>query len=103
MYRALALIASVFIGLTVSASAPDAATIPPAVRGARTIYLRVEPGTLEITVLKRDLNIYENQDPLTATLFDPLGNEVFSRVIPDDGSAAWEELRRRAALAPVRE
>ncbi len=87
MHRALALIASMLIGLTVSAPAPDAATIPPAVRGARTVYLRVDPGLLNITVLKRDLNIYENEDPLTVVLFDPLGNEVFTRVIPDDGSA----------------
>ncbi len=63
-----------------------AATLPPAVRGDRTVYLDVEPGTLEITVLKRDLNIYDREDLLHLTLFDPLSNEVFQHTMPDDGT-----------------
>ena len=69
------------------ASVAHAATVPPGVRGPRTVHLRVEPGPLSLTVLKRDLNIYESEDALNITLYDPLGNEVFSETIPDDGNA----------------
>lgn len=65
-----------------------AATIPPAVRGARTVHLRVEPGPLTITVLKRDLNIYEGGDELTATLHDPFGREILTITVPDDGETS---------------
>lgn len=83
MVRTIALTLCMLVVATVA----HAATLPPAVRGARTVHLRVEPGPLTITVLKRDLNIYENEDPLTVTLYDPLGNEVFAHTIPDDGNA----------------
>ena len=73
----------------VHAGGRDSGPPRPAARRARarTVHLRVEPGPLTITVLKRDLNIYENEDPLTVTLYDPLGNEVFAHTIPDDGNA----------------
>ncbi len=67
--------------------AVQAASLPPAVRGGTTIMLQVEPGPLEVTVLKRDLNIYENEDLLHADLFDPLGRKLAEVDIPDDGIA----------------
>ncbi len=81
--RWIALVACIIL----IASVAHAATVPPGVRGPRTVHLRVEPGPLSITMLKRDLNIYENADALNITLYDPLGNEVFSEVMPDDGNA----------------
>ncbi len=64
-----------------------AATLPPAARGSKTLLLQVEPGPLSITLVKRDLNIYEGEDALHADLFDPLGRGLAEIDIPDDGSA----------------
>lgn len=64
-----------------------AGTVPPAVRGARNISLLVQPGPLTVTVLKRDLNIYDGEDILTADIFSPLGEVIASIEIPDDGVA----------------
>lgn len=66
--------------------APGAA-LPPAVRGSRAILLRPEPGPLTVRVHKRDLNIYEGPDGLTAYLLDPTGEALGSIELPDDGSA----------------
>ena len=63
-----------------------AATLPPSVRGGRMVYLQVEPGPLSLTVLKRDLNIYEGEDLLHITLYDPLSNEMIDHTMPDDGN-----------------
>ncbi|MBM4082582.1 MAG: hypothetical protein FJ278_22950, partial [Planctomycetes bacterium] len=45
-----------------------AAVLPTAVRGGRAILLQPEPGPLTIRILKRDLNIYDGPDELTAQL-----------------------------------
>ncbi|MGD9495473.1 MAG: BNR-4 repeat-containing protein [Armatimonadota bacterium] len=73
--------------VALSWTAAQGASLPPAVRGGKTILLQVEPGPLEVTVLKRDLNIYESEDTLHADLFDPLGRRLAQVDIPDDGIA----------------
>jgi hypothetical protein len=69
------------------APAAHAVTVPPVVRGARAVLLQVEPGPLSIRLLKRDLNIYEGEDTLTAQLFDPQRRRVAAIELPDDGNA----------------
>ncbi|MGI5818702.1 MAG: BNR-4 repeat-containing protein [Armatimonadota bacterium] len=74
--------------LAVFSTAAFAATIPPSMRGARTVHIVVdEPGPMTLTVLKRDLNIYEGEDLLHLSLYDPLGTEILSHTMPDDGNA----------------
>lgn len=72
------------LGLSAAALAP-AASIPPVVRSGRNAYLRAGPGELTVTVLKRDLNIYPDPDPVTVTLRDPLWRAVAAGTIADDG------------------
>lgn len=64
-----------------------AAELPPVVRGNRNVLLRLEPGPVTVTVLKRDLNIYPNADPVRFTLYDSLRRPVGQVDIPDDGCA----------------
>ncbi len=78
---------TIFLCVLVVGSLAHAATLPPAVRGARTVHISADRGPLSITVLKRDLNIYANPDPLTVTLYDPLGNQLLAQTMPDDGNA----------------
>ncbi len=80
------LVLSVLISMLVGIAAYGA-SLPPAVRGGKTIMLQVEPGPLMVTILKRDLNIYDNEDLLHADLFDPLGRKLAEVDIPDDGIA----------------
>ena len=49
--------------------------------------VQVEPGTLSLTVSKRDLNIYEGPDVLTATLVGPQRQTLATVSLPDDGLA----------------
>ncbi len=77
----------VLAAVITAASGAQAALLPPAARGAKTVLLQVEPGPLTVTMLKRDLNIYEGEDVLHITLFDPLGNELLKFDMPDDGNA----------------
>lgn len=84
-FRWYALVAALI--LTAGCAAGWAGAIPPGVRGARNVSLLIEPGPLTITILKRDLNIYEGEDALTADLFDPLGRVIATLAIPDDGVA----------------
>ena len=63
----------------------QAATLPTVVRGGRAVALRPEPGPLTIKVTKRDLNIYEGADELTATLYDPAREPLATVTLPDDG------------------
>ena len=78
-----ALAAAVLLG----AGPGEGASLPPAVRGARTILLRVKPGPLKITLYKRDLNIYDGADELIALLYDAERRPVATLTIPDDGQA----------------
>jgi hypothetical protein len=56
------------------------------VRAGGTVYLRVGAGTTQITVRKRDLNIYAGGDALRVTVSDPLMRVVEQAEIPDDGT-----------------
>jgi len=77
-----------FLALASAIPAGAATTLPLAVRGSRGILLRPDPGPLTISIEKRDLNIYEGPDELTAHLLDPSGEELATLRLPDDGSAA---------------
>jgi len=63
----------------------EGAVLAPVIRGSRNVLLKVQAGRLDIRVYKRDLNIYEGDDVLIATLFDPMRRELASVSIPDDG------------------
>lgn len=75
------------IGLIVSLSAAfcGAMELPPVVRGSGTVLLMPEPGTLSMTLTKRDLNIYDGPDAMPISVCDPLGEEVAAVTLPDDG------------------
>ncbi len=79
--------AATVLALIMVASSVWAVTIPPAARGGKVVSLQVPAGTLTITVSKRDLNIYEGPDTLTATLFTADGEPATALEIPDDGNA----------------
>ena len=72
--------------LGLMAATAHAATIPPVIRGQRTILLRSDGGPLTIKVYKRDLNIYPDADTLTAEVYDPVRQFQAKLEIPDDGS-----------------
>jgi len=64
-----------------------AADLPPIVRGLSTIQLQAGDGPLTITLQKRDLNIYQGEDLLTADLYDSHRMLVGTVTIGDDGNA----------------
>lgn len=68
----------------VTALAARAATLPPVIRSGQTAYLRVEAGSLQLKVYKRDLNIYDGTDTLQACLYDPQRRVIATLDIPDD-------------------
>jgi len=76
----LAAVAAAFCAAT-----GHSATLPPVVRGAKTVLLQVEPGPLKLTLYKRDLNIYDGADELVALLYDAARRPVATLAIPDDG------------------
>ena len=69
-------------------SVADAAVLPPVVRGGRAIMLQPERGELTIKLYKKDLNIYDGADTLTATLAGPQRQALGELTIPDDGQPA---------------
>ena len=75
----------VVMGVLMTAAHARAAVLPTVVRGARAIVLRPEPGPLSIKIFKRDLNIYEGSDEITAHLFDPCRQQIATASLPDDG------------------
>lgn len=81
-----------------------AATLPPAARGGKTVYIQAEEGPLQIEVSKRDLNIYEGPDELLVDIFSPRRSLVEHLEIPDDGQeapGAAEEYQRVATTIDV--
>ncbi len=78
---------SMTVALLMIAGSAWAVTIPVAARGGKVVSLQAPAGTLTITVSKRDLNIYEGADTLTATLFTADGEIASTLEIPDDGNA----------------
>ncbi|MFP3904849.1 MAG: BNR-4 repeat-containing protein [Armatimonadota bacterium] len=80
----LGVFAVILLGLFAT-SVVGAATIPPVVRGEKVYTLRPEMGPLEITVSKRDMNIYEDADELHADLYGPGRMHLGHLEIPDDG------------------
>jgi hypothetical protein len=72
----------VLLGMVVSA---HSAVLPPVVRGSAIVYLQAPGGVLDLTLQKRDLNIYDGPDVLEARLFSTDGQELMSVTIPDDG------------------
>ncbi|MFP3902664.1 MAG: BNR-4 repeat-containing protein [Armatimonadota bacterium] len=76
------------IGFTfclLGASQSAAMELPPVVRGSGTVILAPDEGSLTMTFSKRDLNIYDGADIMTVSVRDPLGEEVISVTLPDDG------------------
>jgi len=71
--------------LTLLTSVANAATLPPVIRGAHAVWLRVEAGPLQLKLYKHDLNIYEGEDTLHAELYDPQRRVVATLDLPDDG------------------
>ncbi len=63
------------------------AELPPIVRGLAVVHLQAGAGPLTITLQKRDLNIYADEDELVADLYDPHRVLVGTVTIPDDGQA----------------
>ncbi|MFO7948676.1 MAG: BNR-4 repeat-containing protein [Armatimonadota bacterium] len=80
----LAVFAVIILGV-LGTSVVGAATIPPVVRGEKVYTLRPEMGPLQITVSKRDMNIYEDADELHADLYGPGRMHLGHLEIPDDG------------------
>ncbi|MBM4046335.1 MAG: hypothetical protein FJ279_14585, partial [Planctomycetes bacterium] len=79
-----------------------AAVLPTAVRGGRAILLQPEPGPLTIRILKRDLNIYDGPDELTAQLFDPQRRPIGTLALPDDGSAGKTGLAKEPQSGEIK-
>jgi len=71
--------------LAMSATASIAGGLPPVLRAPAAVLLRPEPGPLTITISKRDLNIYQGADTLTAVLVDPQRQTIATVTLPDDG------------------
>ncbi|MFO7946088.1 MAG: BNR-4 repeat-containing protein [Armatimonadota bacterium] len=63
----------------------SAMELPAVVRGSGTVILAPQQGPLTMTFSKRDLNIYDGADVMTVSVRDPLGEEVISVTLPDDG------------------
>lgn len=61
--------------------------INTALRGGHTFWTYVENGSLELTVTKQDLNIYQDQDQLNIEVYDLDGVFIANASIPDDGDA----------------
>ena len=85
-YRWLPAVLGISMALLVRAEVTEAAGFPPVVRGARAVLLRPDPGPLTIRITKRDLNIYEGADTLTAQLYDPRRRLIGTLELPDDGN-----------------
>ncbi len=58
-----------------------------AIRGDAVIHLRPDSDVLAVRIEKRDLNIYDGEDVLRATLLSPDRRVVAEIGIPDDGNA----------------
>lgn len=82
--------AGILLALWCVGDVASAAAVPTMVRGGRTILMRPEVGTLTLRITKRDLNIYEGEDTLKATLYGPLGEELASLEMPGGGNAEGE-------------
>ncbi len=75
---------------------------PTALRGPVAVYLRPNPGPLTITITKRDLNIYEGADTLTAVLADPQRRTLASVTLPDDGRQRSEGRNEKVQTETLR-
>src|SRR6056297_2920278 len=73
--------------LIVSALPSSALEIPTVIRGSGTVMMLPDPGPLTMTFSKRDLNIYDGSDAMPISVHGPLGEEVASVTLPDDGDA----------------
>jgi len=82
--------AAILLALALSDGPVSAATVPTMVRGGRAILMRPDVGTFTLRMTKRDLNIYEGEDTLKATLYGPLGEELAALEMPGGGNAEGE-------------
>jgi hypothetical protein len=69
---------------TISNYQPSQLTIDTAIRGTHNFYVYIKD-TFEVTVEKRDMNWYENEDNLTINLYYLNNSLISSRTIKDDG------------------
>ena len=76
---------AMLLSASLCASDARAAGVPTVIRSATSVLLQVEPGTLSLTLSKRDLNIYPGPDVLTASLVDPQRRTIATVSLPDDG------------------
>ena len=65
---------------------PKELSIDTQLRGTQRFYVYIKED-FSITVWKKDLNMYNNYDELTITLYDLNGKAINSKIIPDDGIA----------------
>lgn len=75
---------------------------PPALRGPVAVLLRPETGPLTITLSKRDLNLYQGADELTAVLTDPQRRVLATITLPDDGQAEKGRRAEQLQTATIR-
>lgn len=75
----------------VAVAAAPGFEVPVALRGPVTVHLLPAEGRLTVTVVKRDLNIYDGPDVLRVVLLDPLRREVGAVVLPDDEGRGAEQ------------
>ena len=67
-----------------TAPGPGPTTPSPALRGAHTCFVKVEGGTLDLSLVKYDLNMYEDDDALVIRVLSEK-DCVFIETIKDDG------------------
>ncbi|MDP3063350.1 MAG: hypothetical protein Q8O40_09110 [Chloroflexota bacterium] len=54
-------------------------------RGPHTFWTRVEGGMLELTLYKRDLNLYEGPDEVVIEIYPAEGDRLAMAIVADDG------------------
>ena len=83
----ICLVVCIATALVAPAAALGQAKLPTVIRGARTVHLwPPASGSLTVTVLKRDLNIYAGADTMALSLLDPMRRQVGAATLPDDGN-----------------
>lgn len=75
--------------------------IPLAIRGSGTVHLRPPGNTLNVTIEKRDLNIYENAEILTVIVVAPDRSELKRATLPDDGSEGKTGISKNVQTATI--
>ncbi|MEI7604474.1 MAG: hypothetical protein WCJ19_05655 [bacterium] len=78
---------SKFVNQYINYTDGSSTTIEKTLRGPHSFYVYLKD-KFELSLLKQDLNWYENSDEVTVTLYDLDGNVVYQGKIDDDGNTS---------------